>query len=74
MSSMPTLTECLAAELTPRLEALWESSPEFRGLAEGFKRLFQQEACRELINSKNIQAVALTLGNQGAVLNAANSA
>jgi hypothetical protein len=42
MISMPTLTECLAAELTPRLEALWESSSEFRGLAEGFKRLFQQ--------------------------------
>jgi hypothetical protein len=39
---MPTLTECLAAELTPRLEALWESSPQFRGLVDGFKRLFEQ--------------------------------
>jgi hypothetical protein len=41
---MPTLTECLAAELTPGLEALWESSPQFRGLVDGFKRLFEQIA------------------------------
>lgn len=46
---------------------------ELTGLALA-ERKAQLDACRELINSKNIQVVALTLGNQGAVLIAANSA
>ncbi|MBV8923017.1 hypothetical protein [Bradyrhizobium sp.] len=39
---MPTLAHCFAKEFTPYLEALWESSPQFRQLVSAYKGFFER--------------------------------
>lgn len=42
MINMPTLTDHFTAKLTRGLEALWDSSSQFRELADGFKGLLER--------------------------------